>query len=179
MVSIYSYLSIVAIDFPVIFGYGNGELMNERQVFIENIALIFFSGIVAAVWGRYIAAKNILSFSKEHIFLLLLICSLPLSTYINIRNIEELTPFKMILHMVGSENDFANNARKQEYLIQQIVSSPDEDVIVHSYKEPPEAWINTREIGLNEDPTYWVNNNVAIYFGKKSITVVFDDVQGE
>ena len=77
--------------------------------------------------------------------------------------------------MVGSENDFAANARKQEDIIRQIISSDSENVIVHTYKDSSETWYNTREIGLNEDPSYWVNHNVAVYFEKKSITVVYDN----
>ena len=175
LISIYCYLCVVAIDAPVIYGYGSPDLMSERTIFIETISLLFFSGIASAVWGEYIASHHILNFTKEQIFILLFICILPLSFYIDFHNLEELTPYKMILHMVGSENDFAANARKQEDIIRQIISSDSENVIVHTYKDSSETWYNTREIGLNEDPSYWVNHNVAVYFEKKSITVVYDN----
>lgn len=175
LISLYCYLSIIVTDLPVLYGYGNGEAMNDRCAFIESISIVFFVSITSAYWGNWVAINNTFIFTKEHIFIIALICFVVLSSYVNIHNLEELTPYKMIVHMVGSKNDFADNANKQKSVIQQIIESDDDDVIVYIDKDSPDEWYNTRTIGINDDPQRWVNANVANYYGKNSVTLILEE----
>ena len=174
LISLYCYLSVIATDLPVLYGYGNGEAMNDRCVFIESISIVFFVSIASAYWGHWISIHNTFDFTKEHIFIIALVCLTSLSQYINPHNLEELTPYKMIVHMLGPKNDFADNADKQKSVIQQITESDDDDVIVYIDKDSPDEWYNTRTIGINDDPQRWVNVNVANYYGKKSVTLILE-----
>lgn len=169
------YLGVFLTDVPVIYGFGKGEFMPERCLFIERVSIMLFVSLCAGYLGCWADIKGDLHFSKEQVIIIAIICFVPLSSYISIHNLENLTPYKMILHMVGNENDFEINAKRQKNMIDQIINSDKDDVIVYSDRPSEDEWCNTREISLFEDPAAWVNNYVAIYYDKNTVTLKYTE----
>ncbi len=173
LVSIYCYFGILITDFPVLYGYGLGEFMHTRCEFIEAIAITLFVGFAAAYWGIWVSRHEVLKITNECVFILGLLCFISLAPFLNTHHLmENIVPYKMLLHIVGTDNDYAINASRQKNIVDQIVSSADEDVIVYSEEKSSEEWCNTKEIGITDDPTLWVNECVANYYGKQSVTLI-------
>lgn len=162
LVSIYGCFGIVVTDFPVALGY-SGIDFPQRAVFIERISILVFIMLCTIYWAGWAADKKVFNFTKETLFVLAFICVIPMST------LNQFTPVKMCVHML--KGDYKTAVLREENIIEQIKKSENMDVIIECKKPSDGEWSNMKKLGLEEGSESWVNNTIAHYYGKNSITI--------
>ena len=95
--------------------------------------------------------------------MLAFICVIPMST------LNQFTPVKMCVHML--KGDYKTAVLREENIIEQIKKSENMDVIIECKKPSDGEWSNMKKLGLEEGSESWVNNTIAHYYGKNSITI--------
>lgn len=171
LVTIYAVFGILITDFPVCLGYSSAPAYwPPRVAFTERLAMILFFTFCAAYWGAYCAKKKLLSFKREHYFMLALMLLLAFST-VDITNLGSL---RMLVHIgIG---DFAAISEAEMNVLEQIKEAGAGDVTVYyDTTELDNRWSNLKRVELTIDPTHWINESVAQYYGLDSVTVIYSD----
>ena len=169
-VTLYSFLALIAMDYPVVLGY-SGASFPSRCEFVELLGVAIYVTVNAFYWAGWCARKECFQFNKTVLFVLIIVCFLPLSRYMNIDEMMSLTTCKMYLHLASG--DYKRVDRIEESIVEQISSSMDKNVTVMIPGDGPNTWTNLQRIGLTEDPEYWINQGVSKYFEKESIVVQY------
>lgn len=167
LVTLYGLFGVLITDFPVILGYA-GIRMPTRVTFVEYLAITIYTVIIATYWGGWLAnTKNV----KYNISFIILVafCLIPVSNYIRLNGIMNITPYKMIKHI--TIGDFQTVVDSELSIINQLETSNEPNVTVYVDSEPDDLWANVMRLELSEDSTYWVNYAISQYYNKDSITL--------
>lgn len=162
-------LPVVAI-FPVAMGYGNivASTLPERCLFILDASIIIAGIGNAILLGNILFSKRCLPEIKTIKFIIGVAALLIITTQGN--NLSDYAPIKISTNLKeGTIHDFASEWRG---IFKEIQSSDEEDVFIIGQPEEVEGCFPP---GLHSDPEWWINQNVAEYFGKKSVCIVEED----
>ena len=160
---IYLTFPVVAL-FPAILGYGSPYMPN-RVLFVSNFFLIF--ALVHLVWqvGRSVAMyiNNKTGEKTLQITTLLtlftLLCAIPY-------RIEDGEVYK--LGKASTDDSLENYYQEMVSMDSYLRSARGEDVRV-VLPEPIDGFL---EFWLEDDPTSWVNREIAVYYGNSSVTKI-------
>lgn len=155
----------------VVLGNSDSNIPN-RMTFIFNFFAIMLFGASVIYLGAWLRTKINMELQKRDIMMLALVGLLFIHTTIVINDRYMTLPWK---YTVESIDIIKVTRRKNIELYKAIEESPDEDVVIY-YERIPD--IILKKIGLTNDPTYWVNESVADYFGKDSVTIFWTDYLG-
>ena len=177
VIFLYGNLAMIATDFPVAVGY-NGPYFPNRVIFVERIAVFIYVMIIVSAIG--IKIGNRCAIDKGHIAILSLMLVIAMAHYANIDNLLEITPYKMSWHL--ARGDFEREKLKQEAIIAALESSQEREVVIKTSElglsedssgmaihEQDAAWTNLKTVGLANDPSFWINRDIADYYDKDSI----------
>lgn len=164
LISLYGCFGIVISGFPVALGYSSIDFP-QRAVFVERISIIIFVMLCTIYWAGWATNRKIFKFTRETIFVLAFVCILPMSA------LNEFTPCKMGIHML--KGDYEKAVTREENFVEQIKQSKDMDVVIECEKPRDNEWSNVKKLGLEEDSDSWINNTIAHYYGKNSVTLQY------
>ena len=175
LVTFFSYLSCVITDFPVMLGYSSRdwEFMHLRCVCVERLAIVLYVLLLAVYWGGWTAKKRFPVFTKEFFMGLSFVCIVPLSAFLPIVGRSKPLSITMLYHEL--KGDYLREARRQEKIIFDIEQSDDGDVVVSVERLKSGEWSNIKVLGLSENKDFWINKDVARYFGKRSVAFDYSD----
>ncbi len=169
LVTLYCYFSMIISDFPIVLGY-SGTNFPIRCDFTEKLTVILFIVFAATYWGGWCAQKCDLSFTKEHLIIIGIVCAIPLSAYLNFTTLMEFTPYKMVKHI--SNGDFKRVSERQKSLIEQVKTSEDADVVVVIPAPEEGEWVNIMTTGAGDNAENYINASMAAIYGKNSVVVL-------
>ncbi len=169
IVSIAGVVIIILTEFPVMLGYST-LYVPERCEFVEQLAMTMICIYVSFYWGGWCKTNNSIQLKGSTIFVLFFVTAIQIFPYISIYNLRELTPYKMIWHL--SNGDYADFSTREDQIINDIKEFDGTDVVLHLKHQSNEKWVNFAGIGLDDGET---NSNIANYFGKDSITIIYDE----
>lgn len=164
LITVFGYLSCVISVFPVIFGY-NGTGLAGRTVFVELIVIIFYTMLVTVYWAGWLCKKNISLLNKDFFKGLCVIFIIPAAFYV--LNPGKLLPLKMICHEL--KGDYGKKSERELGILETIKNSQEEDVVI--VLKDDDIWANTKSLGLSDNRNDAVNDAVAKYFNKKSVSL--------
>lgn len=164
--------SLVTIAFPVALGYGT-QWYPQRCIFVQDVAMYFFFFVIVIYSASRVKEKWFVDkLDKQQLFVVLLLFILSFCIWCDGKKMVEVFP---ILNVVQGElsGDSAEIARYWESIFEEIELSESEDVVVYREKLTKEAVYLPP--GLLEDSRYWVNIDIARYYGKNSISIVYEE----
>lgn len=171
-VSLYCLFAVFITDFPVALGYSSMNLPS-RCMFAERTAVAFFTALLGIYWGGWVVKKKFYHFTKEWYLIVVCICIMPLAGYFDLNKLLELTPYKMIYHMVTG--DFNAAADRAQSVLDQIEASSEKDVIVSVPKPPEGEWVNIKTDSVTENVKDSRNAVIANAFGKNTVVLQYTD----
>lgn len=168
---IIAFGSLVTIAFPVALGYGT-QWYPERCIFVQDVGMYFFFFIIIIYSANRVREKWFKDgLDRQQIFVLISMFILSFFIWCDGKKMVEVFP---IISVIQGElsGDSAEIARYWESVFEEIESSENEDVVV--YKE-----VLTKEAvylppGLLENSGHWVNSDIARYYNKKSICIIYE-----
>ena len=165
-IGLFVLVSAAITDFPVMFGYSSIEL-SERCQFIENNivggVLMFLGFLGGSALARYDLQK-VISSSRRSGFVFAGFVLIYLLGCTSEMEIDDYTPANIWINFAnGNLNEF-----KQEYdeIFSCLEGGEGKDVEIECIPNDLDIF---RSIGIQEDPSYWVNATVAHYYGCNSV----------
>lgn len=160
----YFWLAIVIIDYPFILGYSSANYVPSRFIFVERLSISIFIYFLSVHIGILIYQKGgILSFSKV---IIISLCMLSQMQDFGLRNF---TSLKIIKHLY--KNDYMNFYLRENGILEKIKLSKDNDVVITITPFESKHWTNLKPIEVSSDKNNWINQTVASFFNKKSLSV--------
>ena len=157
---------VLIVNFPVVFGYGT-EWTTDRCIFVQNLTLT----ILMLLWTVYFAGfinkrMGEIQFDNKSKIVLCLVFSLSLCNFFNCKGgMDNFTTTYMWKHiMSGRMEEFVNY---EEGIISAMENSKNEDVIFPLPQFSKDIFV--KDIGIQEDPDWWVNDAVSRFYGLKSL----------
>lgn len=163
--------SLVTIAFPVALGYGT-QWYPERCIFVQDVAMYFFFFVIVIYSANRFREKWLVDgLDKQHIFVLLLMFILSFCIWCDGKRIVEVFP---ILNVMQGElnGDSREIAKYWESVFEEIELSESEDVVIYREELTKEAVYLPP--GLLEDSRHWVNSDVARYYNKNSVSIIYE-----
>lgn len=77
----------------------------------------------------------------------------------------------MAYHILNG--DFSKISKREQMIIEEIVNSDSNDVVVERIRDLEDEWSYIKTIGLQEDSSDWVNIAISNYYGKNTIKIKY------
>lgn len=181
VIAIICFIGPMVVDTPFMMASSDTlsvESLMNRYAFVEHICIAICAAFASLYIAGWAAQKHSIELRKEVVVVMVIVCLAHLSSLINVDNFIELTPYKMVQHMIINDNDFKKFSSRQEDILAQIENSDSSDVVVYSYRKKGGEWCNLSLIGLTDDENdlwYSVNRYLAKYYGKNTVTLKYID----
>jgi hypothetical protein len=164
-------ISLLLIAFPVALGYG-GLYYHERCKFVQDVAMNIYLFVITIYSADYLKKKLNIS-PMQHSPNIFIWTILPIVLCFLIwhdgKGIREAHPLVGIVYnMVNGENERV--AKYWESILDEIADSGNEEVIVQREKLESNVYLYLPGISENED--YWMNVDIANYYGKEKVTLI-------
>ncbi len=167
-------ISLLLIAFPVALGYG-GLYYHERCKYVQDVAMNIYLFIVVIYAADYMRQKLSISQIRNHpgiFFCTILPIMLSFLMWHDGKSITEAHPLLGIAYnIVSGENNKAANY--WESVLDEIEDSSDSNITVERQRLESSACLYLPEIGDNAD--YWMNVDVANYYGKERVTLIYTE----
>ncbi|MCR5251975.1 MAG: DUF6056 family protein [Lachnospiraceae bacterium] len=164
------FAGVVIVDFPVMLGYSTDGLP-ERGILVQDVTIYLLTFLWIIYFTGWIKRqKPRLKFQKKEKCISTAVVLTGVLAVILLRGgIGTFTTAKMITSFF--DNSFSSYIDYEESMLDEIMNSSDEDVVITRDKKRELLFI--KDPGLSTDPENWVNNGIAKYYGKKSINLIY------
>lgn len=156
--------------FPVCLGYGeiSADTLPGRCLFLLDAAIISGSIGIVFLAGNKMFIQNILPDVKSLNFMVCM--GILLAVISQGQKISEYAPVTIANNLRdGTVHDYASEWRA---VFEEIRDREDKNIAIEG---GPEETAGCLSPGLRDDPEWWVNKNVAKYFGKESVRIFRKD----
>lgn len=153
--------------FPVCLGYGetSADTLPGRCLFLLDVAIIVSSIGIAMLAGNKLFTKNVLPDMKNMCFIVGM--GILLVAISQGERVSDYAPVTIAANLRdGTIHDYASGWRA---VFEEIRDSEEKNVVIEG---GPEETAGCLAPGLRDDPEWWVNKNVAKFFGKESVCIV-------
>lgn len=178
LVIVYSTISMIVVTLPVAIGY-NGPSFPNRCRFVELVSAQIYLSVISVTVARILRNKTNWDNNKVKVVVGILI-TIQLIPFLNLLRLSEITPYKMVVHI--ARGDYQNEFNRETEILARIENSQDEDVVIDANQIEPAvkekvyfgdvSWTNIKRTMLTSNPDDWVNQAVASFYGKNSVTVL-------
>lgn len=174
LVILYAVISMIAVNFPVCFGYSS-DSPNGRAEFVAKVSIYFFAAGMLWYLAGYIVCYLQLDLNRNIIVTLFICCLVAAKGWGYPNAWIEQKPLKVYFDLgYGKAKKFYETSL---YILNELQNSDCEDVVV-TVKEY-DYFDVIRGIGLTPDKEYWANKDIAEYYKKNSAELRRDADAGE
>lgn len=166
------YLGMIVSDFPVALGV-NANVFPWRCAIVERFSVGVFVLSIGMYLGNYMAHH--FNITKTWASVCLGIVALHCIGMINPTFALEYTPYKTAIHLV--KGDYRVTSDSELEILDEIKYSGDKDIQIT--KQTDTGWTDLKTIDLREEKEYWVNQDIAQYYGKESIVLKHEQCEDE
>lgn len=169
LIVLYCGLSMIAVNFPVCFGYSS-DSPNGRAEFVAKAAGSFFASGMLAYLAGYLVIRFQIDFDRNFKIVLGLCCLIAASDWGYPDAWTQQKPFKVYFDLgYGRAEEFYETSL---YIIDELKNSESENAVITVKKY--DNFDIMRGIGLTPDKDYWANQSIAQYYKRNSAELHID-----